>query len=75
MKASIILLLFSCLYSWNAVSQEKVEFKKQELAKSVFLSIKDEGILKSIPIKSDPISFKREGTLKWFKDCQQLLKK
>ncbi len=41
MKTYIAILLLSCLYSWNAASQEIVEFKKSELDKSVFLSIKD----------------------------------
>ena len=41
MKTYIAILLLSCLYSWNAASQEIVEFKKSKLDKSVFLSIKD----------------------------------
>lgn len=75
MKTYIAILLLSCLYSWNATSQEIVEFKKSKLDKSVFLSIKDKSKEKSIPDKANHISFEREGSLKWFRDCQQLFKK
>ena len=38
-------------------------------------SIEDEKFREKIPKKIVPMGFEKEGTLKWFRDCQQLFQK
>ena len=40
MKTYIAILLLSCLYSWNAASQEIVEFKKNNTSVNFYRKIK-----------------------------------
>ena len=76
MRILLILLSLSYIFPLNSVGQEIVRFKKQQMKESVCLySLEDEKLRKKLPDKMVPMGFEREGTLKWFRDCQQLLQK
>ena len=76
MRILLILLSLSYIFPLNSVGQEIVRFKKQQMKESVCLySLEDEKLRKKLPDKMVPMGFEREGTLKWFRDCQQLFQK
>ena len=76
MRILLILLSLSYIFPLNSVGQEIVRFKKQQMKESVCLySLEDEKLRKKLPDKMVPMGFEREGTLKWFRDCQRLLQK
>ena len=76
MRILLILLSLSYIFPLNSVGQEIVRFKKRQMKESVCLySIEDEKFREKIPKKIVPMGFEKEGTLKWFRDCQQLFQK
>lgn len=76
MRILLILLSLSYIFPLNSVGQEIVRFKKRQVDESVNLySLEDEKLRKKLPEKMVPMGFEREGTLKWFRDCQQLFQK
>ena len=72
MRTYIILLLLSCISSWNVMAQEKIEFDKLIIDNSVSLSIKENPIR---PTNDMHIIFidQKYGTMV-LRDFQRLLK-
>ena len=76
MRILLILLSLSYIFPLISVGQEKVKFKEQKVNDAIFLSIENEKLEeKKRTYKLGGFSFEREGTLKWFRDCQRLLQK
>ncbi len=76
MRILLILLSLSYIFPLISVGQEKVKFKELKVNDAIFLSIENEKLEeKKRTYKLGGFSFEREGTLKWFRDCQRLLQK
>lgn len=76
MRILLILLSLSYIFPLISGGQEKVKFKELKVNDAIFLSIENEKLEgKKRTYKLGGFSFEREGTLKWFRDCQRLLQK
>ena len=76
MRILLILLSLSYIFPLISGGQEKVKFKELKVNDAIFLSIENEKLEeKKRTYKLGGFSFEREGTLKWFRDCQQLFQK